>query len=69
MFSTSMLHSCALLLSFLLLTSSTGWLDGTKLWIIPADWQVGRSLGSIPVEHVSVLVSGLEVKDRNPLYS
>lgn len=67
---TSILHSCGLLrisklVSFLVLTISNGWLDGTKLGILLADRQVGRIL----VEHVSALVSGLKGKHINQLYS
>lgn len=52
-----------------LLTIGTGWLDGTRLWIVFADWQVGGSLVAILVEHVPVSVSGLEVKHINQPYS
>lgn len=70
MVSTSMLHSCGLLwisklVSFLVLAFSNSWLDGTNLWILLADRQVGRIL----VEHVSVLVSGLKGKHINQLHS
>lgn len=70
MVSTSMLHSCRLLwisklVSFLVLTINSGWLDGTKSWILCADRQVGRTL----LEQVSVFVSGLKGKHVNLLYS
>lgn len=57
--------SCTLLV----LTIGTGRLDGTRLWIVFADRQVGGSLVTILVEHVPVSVSGLEVKHINQPYS
>lgn len=73
-FPTSMLHSSGILcisklFSVLVLTISTGWLDGAKLWILLAGRQVGRRPVPILVQHASVLVSGLEVKHINQLYS